>query len=277
MKLIWGLQNKDKNKLQPPYLYDMTYLSIQMAKDLGYETVLYGTSDSINQLGSYVDEVYNTDELDYQLFDDLKIHIWKTRMDEYVTIDGDVFLHSPLVFNDKLPFVTFDSIIEEQTVGYPKDCLDMINGMSINELVPEWNTESKISFSTGLVRWKGNSGLLQYYIESYTKLRKWFLNNEKLLNELHSEFTSSKSLISHYICEHLLQRMVDYYELKSQPLNEIKGNSYYHWYGDDKFDNVNKVNCVKNVVETHKRVGGSIRSVYDLLVKNQIIKPILYP
>jgi hypothetical protein len=71
--------------------------------------------------------------------------------------------------------------------------------------------------------------------------------------------------------------MVEYYELKSQPLNEIKGNSYYHWYGDDKFDNVNKVNCVKNVVETHKRVGGSIRSVYDLLVKNQIIKPILYP
>lgn len=277
MKLIWGLQNKNKDKLQSPYVYDMTYLSIQMAKDLGYETVLYGTSDSITQLGQYVDEVYNTDELDYQLFDDLKIHIWKTRMDDYLTIDGDVFLHSPLVFNNTLPFVTFDKITEEQLVGYSKDCLDIINGLGINELVPEWNNELRISFSTGLVRWKGNSGLLQYYIESYTKLRKWFLNNETLINGLHEELTSSKSLISHYICEHLLQRMVAYYELKSQPLNEIKGNSYYHWSGSDKFEDENKFNGVKNIVETHKQMGGTVKSVYDLLLKNQIIKPILYP
>jgi hypothetical protein len=71
--------------------------------------------------------------------------------------------------------------------------------------------------------------------------------------------------------------MVEYYELKSQPLNEIKGNSYYHWYGDVKFNDENKVNCVKNIVETHKRLGGTIKGVYDLLLKNQIIQPILYP
>jgi hypothetical protein len=47
MKLVWGLYNKNKNELQPSFVYDMFYLSIQMGKDLGYETVLYGTSDTL--------------------------------------------------------------------------------------------------------------------------------------------------------------------------------------------------------------------------------------
>lgn len=277
MKLVWGLQNKIKDKFHSPYIYDMFYVSIQMAKDLGYETVLYGTSDAIEKIGQYVDEVYNTDDLEYKLFDDLKVHIWKSRVDDYLTMDGDVFLHSPLIFNDTTPFVTVDSLVKEKHMGYEKDCLDILNGLDINEIIPEWNTESKISFSTGLIRWKGNNGLLQYYLELYKKFRTWFLNNEGLINEMNSELSADKSLISHFICEHLLQRLVEYYELTYDVLEDNPSNSYYHWQGNDKFINEDKFNCIKNIVETHKEIGGTIKSVYDLLLKKQIIKPILYP
>ena len=95
MKLIWSLANKNSSTPHGQYVYDMFYVSIQMAKDLGYETVLYGTTDSIEKLGSYVDEIHNTDDIEYTLFDDLKVHIWKTRKDDYITIDGDMFLYSP--------------------------------------------------------------------------------------------------------------------------------------------------------------------------------------
>ena len=90
MKLIWSLANKNPSTPHGQYVYDMFYVSIQMAKDLGYETVLYGTTDSIEKLGSYVDEIHNTDDIEYTLFDDLKVHSWKTRKDDYITIDGDM-------------------------------------------------------------------------------------------------------------------------------------------------------------------------------------------
>ena len=275
MKLIWGLQQKNKNQLHSQFVYDMFYISIQMAKNLGYETVLYGTSDAIEKLGEYVDETYNTDNLDYKFFDDLKIYIWENRNDEYLTIDGDVFLHSPLKFKNQNSFVWIDSLVKKQKSGYAKDCLDIINSFDLTSIVSEWNRDLKIAYSTGLVKWKGNNGLLKYYIQSYKNLRNWFLKNERRLYEMNNELTSDKSLISHYLCEHLLQRIVEYYNLDFEELENY--NSYYHWQGNDKFENQDKINCIKFLTIKHKELGGNIRYVYDLLAKDNIIKPILYP
>lgn len=275
MKLIWGLQQRNKNQLHSQFVYDMFYVSIQMAKDLGYQTVLYGTSDAIERLGEYVDETHNTDNLDYKLFDDLKVYIWETRNDEYLILDGDVFLHSPLVFKNQNSFVWIDTLVKKQQKGYAKDCLDILNSFNIKSIVYEWNSELKISYSTGLVKWKGNNGLLKYYVESYKKLRKWFLQNETTLKKLNSELTSEKSLISHYICEHLLQRIVEYYNLEFEELENY--NSYYHWQGSNKFENIDKLNCIKFLTIKHKEMGGNIKYVYDLLVKDNIISPLLYP
>lgn len=275
MKLIWGLQQKNKNQLHSQFVYDMFYISIQMAKNLGYETVLYGTSDAIEKLGEYVDETYNTDNLDYKFFDDLKIYIWENRNDEYLTIDGDIFLHSPLKFKNQNSFVWIDSLVKKQKSGYAKDCLDIINSFDLTSIVSEWNRDLKIAYSTGLVKWKGNNGLLKYYIQSYKNLRNWFLKNERRLYEMNNELTSDKSLISHYLCEHLLQRIVEYYNLDFEELENY--NSYYHWQGNDKFENQDKINCIKFLTIKHKELGGNIRYVYDLLVKDNIIKPILYP
>ena len=274
MKLIWGLHQKNKNQLHSQFVYDMFYVSIQMAKDLGYETVLYGTSDAIERLGKYVDETHNTDNLEYKFFDDLKVYIWENREDDYLILDGDVFLHSPLVFKNTNSFVWVDGIVKKQN-GYAKDCLDILNNFKLQDMIPEWNPKTKISFSTGLVRWKGNNGLLKYFIESYKKLRSWFLINEKELNSLNVELTSDKSLISHYVCEHLLQRIVEYYNLDFEELEDW--NSYYHWQGGDKFNNKDKMDCIRLITLNHKSIGGNIKDIYNLLLKDGSIKPILYP
>ena len=275
MKLIWGLQLKRNNQNHSQFVYDMFYVSIQMAKDLGYETILYGTTDAIERLGEYVDEIYNTDFLDYILFDDLKFYIWETRTDDYILLDGDVFLHSPLVFKNPNSFVWVDMIVKKQQNGYAKECLEILNNLNISKQIPEWNSETGISFSTGLVRMKGNNGLLKYYVESYKKLKKWFLENEVMLKEINSELDSNKSLISHYLCEHLLQRIVEYYGLDFEVLENE--NSYFHWQGKNKFENIDKMNCIKLIVESHRRNGGTIRENYDSLLKDGLIKPLLFP
>lgn len=278
MKLIWSLANRTPGIPHSEYIYDMFYLSIHMAKDLGYETILYGSTDAIERLGELVDETYNIDNLEYKLFDDTKIYIWKTRNDDYITIDGDVFLHSPLIFNtDSNPFVSFDEIINLPIDGYTFECYNIINKLGISQLIPEWeNSESK-SFSTNLIHWKANNGLLQYFIKSYETLREWYLKNENLVITMNSELSSNKSLISHFLCEHLLQRIVTHYSVGYNELRRNPKNSYYHWQGSDKFTNMDKVNCIRLIVENHKKIGGKILDIYNSLLQQQLIQPILYP
>lgn len=278
MKLIWSLANRNPEVPHSQYVYDMFYLSIHMAKDLGYQTILYGTNDAIKQLGNIVDETYNVDNIEYLLFDDIKSYIWKTRKDEYSTIDGDMFLHSPLLFNN-VPnsFVSLDSKISEYSNSYVYESLNILNSLNINEIIPEWDTSSTTSFTTNLIHWKGNNGLLQYFIESYEKLRVWFLKNESIIVSMNSELASHKSLISHFLCEHLLERIVNYYGVKYDELKNNPQNSYYHWQGSDKFSDTDKIDCVRLVVETHKIEGGKIKDVYNSLVERNLIQPILYP
>ncbi len=277
MKLVWSLANRNPQNPHNQYVYDMFYLSIHMAKDLGYETVLYGTSDAIVRIGEYVDEVYNTDDIEYLLFDDLKMYIWEDRTDDYATIDGDMFLFSQLKFNNNPNiFLSFDQLIKSDIQKSVNDSLDLLNKIEIVNLIPEWNPISKNSISTNLIRWKGNNGLLKYYIESYKKLRELFLENETSIQKINPELSNNKSLISHILCEHLLERIVSYYNLSYNELRNTNKNSYSHWQGTEKFDDKNKINGVKLIVEVHKMMGGTIKSVYNSLISQKLIEPILY-
>jgi len=277
MKLVWSLANRNPQNPHNQYVYDMFYLSIHMAKDLGYETVLYGTSDAIVRIGEYVDEVYNTDDVEYLLFDDLKMYIWEDRTDDYATIDGDMFLFSQLKFNNNPNiFLSFDQLIKSDIQKSVNDSLDLLNKIEIINLIPEWNPLSKNSISTNLIRWKGNNGLLKYYIESYKKLRELFLENETSIQKINSELSNNKSLISHILCEHLLERIISYYNLSYDELRNTHKSSYSHWQGTEKFDNKNKINGVKLIVEVHKMTGGTIKSVYNSLISQKLIEPILY-
>jgi hypothetical protein len=64
---------------------------------------------------------------------------------------------------------------------------------------------------------------------------------------------------------------LSYDEIKTNPKN-----SYSHWQGSEKFENKYKINSVKLIVESHKLIGGTIKSVYNSLITQKIIEPILY-
>lgn len=271
MKLIWSLANRNPQTPHNQYVYDLFYLSISLAKDLGYDTILYGTSDALVRIGEYVDEVYNVDDVEYLLFDDVKIHIWETRNDDYFTLDGDMFLFSKINLEKELnPFIYFDELIETKNNDNLQKFLNIIN---VKQLVPEWNDSNK-AITTNLIKWKANNGLLQYYINCYKKLRESFLVNENLFKNISSEFVSNNSYISHILCEQLLEKIISYYGLSYDELNSSNKNIYTHWQGSEKFENKNKINSVKLIVEVHKMKGGDVKSVYNSLLSQKLIYPI---
>lgn len=270
MKLVWSLVSRDKG-YHTQYVYDMFYVSIQMGKDLGYETVLYGTSDAEEHLSKYVDEFHNVDFLDYKLFDDCKFYIWGSREDDYCLIDGDIFLFSKLEIN-KTAFVNYDIMVIQPDIDYMIEGLEIINSYDINKIIPQWNGNTT-SISTGIIRWKEKNTILKDYIKSYYKLRNFYFKNYNSIVERSNELSWDKSLTSHIVCEHLLDRFVSYYGLST---TELGGKNYIHWQGSDKFNNDSKWELITELTNNHKPNGGTIKEVYNVLLSENKIKPLFY-
>ncbi len=288
MKLIWSLAKRKytNDEYHSEFIYDMYYLSIAMAKDLGYKTVLYGTSDAIEKLKSIVDEVINVDDIDFKLYDDIKIHIWASRNDEYITLDGDVFLYKRInllenSYGKKIE-IAYEKkdIIPHNTI---KNALDVFNSYGPKSVIPEWNTENLISFNTGIIHWNNNSEFKKYYIESFLKLKEWYFPLKDEMESKNYLLTIEGGLPSHFICEHLMKNLATHYNIGTDEIGSNLQNKYDHWKGPSKFKDLNKINSLKILVDTHKfrkqRFGTNpirIEMVYNDLLNENIITPFIY-
>ena len=251
------------------YMYDMYYLSMVMAKSVGYRVVLYGNSNVIKRLNEVCDEVVNIDFLDYQFFDDPKVYIWATRTGEYATIDGDIFIYKRLEFEEN-SFVNKDAdlIVEE---FQPLNDFDkklgsinpdapipaawrLFNSQSPSSCVFEWDSYGGTdSYNSGLVYWK-NKEFREYYVKCYYELRKWYIQRREFFNEHSRTMKVNVSISSHFICEHLMRRLVHYYSLRVSALHTTQPKSYTHLVGSDKFVHPNHYVGINLLVEEIKKL-----------------------
>jgi hypothetical protein len=240
--LCWSLtKSKSDTTDFGEFVYDMYYLSIVMAKNLGYRTILYGNSNAILRLREICDEVINIDRLDYQLYDDPKVYIWENRQGDYTTIDGDVFLYKRLNFREDYLHKKFDIRVEKfQPLNRNKlvyDAWNMFNSFNPSSIIPFWNGYPLAdSYNTGIVYWD-NQQVKQFYIQNYYILREWYIRNKILFDSSSSYMMNDISIPSHFICEHLMRRVVHYFDLNVESLFKNGNNSYTHLVGADKFRN----------------------------------------
>jgi len=267
--LCWSLtRNPSQQEVEfGDYMYDMYYLSMAMAKNCGYRIVLYGNSKAIEKLSAICDEVNNIDFLDYQFFDDPKVYIWATRKDDYATIDGDIFIYQRLNFDeDSLLGKPYDLIIEEfqplndwdkEKGRINKDApipsaWRLFNSQNPSACIFEWNTYAETdSYNSGLVYWK-NKEFRDYYVQCYYKLRKWYIDRREFFNDNSDTLKRNVSISSHFICEHLMRRLVNYYSLRVMALHSTQSKSYTHLVGSDKFINPNHYIGIKVLVDEIK-------------------------
>jgi hypothetical protein len=269
MKLIWSLAKKE-SKPHSDFVYNMFWISMKMAKELGYEIVLYGTSDAIERLSELCNEIINVDWFDYKMHDDIKMHIWETRTDDYCTIDGDVFLYKKLnIVNSNELYVerTYNTLNNEAI-----ESLKVFNSFNPNKIISEWSY-NEISCNTGLVRWGKESEFKKMYIQKYWDFRKWYLINEYDMKETNGLLASIESVSAHFVCENLLYQLANYYGFKFNDFYDDKNNRYVHWAGPNKFVDSKKRFVTDTIMfEIKENTSESIKSIYKRLETNGLPK-----
>ena len=304
-RLAWSLGNRvGDSKKHSPFVYDMFYLSIMSAKQMGYRTVFYGTHESVNIIGKWVDEVYDvTNKVPYLLYDDIKTYIWYTDPTA-ITIDADVFLFKKISFRnaDEITDTSLSDSTDLSQIGWytredtnrrtpinlrceefawapPKgkilNALKHFNSLNPKSVIPEWDYNTASSLNTGIISWNGNDSFRKYYCESYVKLREWYFNNEEKLTSLNPLLHRDDLVLSHFVCERLLFNLVKHYNIKFDSLTTNVNNHYIHLKGGNKFKDKEFIVSVKNLVDYHKSNSGIIQDVHNKLVSVGKVKPFL--
>jgi hypothetical protein len=234
MKLIYSLA---KRTIEPhsDIVYKTFWISMKNSKETGHEIELWATSDAIQKLGNLADSVVNVDNFEFELYDDIKMKIWENIKPYQMTIDGDVFLYD----SDLKPGGLWLSIDSEFTniSEDGKSVLDTFNEFNPQQIIPEWDSKNTIGLSTGLVNWGMNNEFKKHYIESYTKLRKWYLDNQFEMVVKNAKTHNMYPAISHTICENLLYQLVKYYGIEYKELKTNPNFGYLHKAGEDKYKN----------------------------------------
>jgi hypothetical protein len=260
--LCWSLTKNSSDGIDfGNYVYDMYYLSMVMAKSLGYRVVLYGNSSSIKVLREVCDEVINIDFLDYRFYDDPKVYIWATRQGDYATIDGDIFIYNRLEFDEKnILGKEIDLMVEkfQPLAGKPNEAVPtawrVFNSQNPVNCIFEWDSYNNVdSYNTGLIYWK-NQKFKEYYVKCYYELRKWYIQRLDFFHQNDKTLQTNISVSSHFICEHLMRRLANYYSLKVLSLQYTQPKSYTHLVGTDKFTNPDHYVGIKLLVDEIKYI-----------------------
>ena len=262
MKLTYSLA-----KRTPEPHFDIVYkffrISMLMAKELGYEVELWGTSDAIEKLEGIPDYIRNIDNIEYELYDDIKMKIWETAGPNTTTIDGDVFLYNKLSLGGL--WLNVDEEFTELCES-GRECLESFNQFDIKSIIPEWDSTNIIGLSTGLVNWGINDEFKKYYIKSYWKLRRWYLDNQKDIVAKHPKLHNMYPVISHIICENLLYQLVKEYGIEYKEFSKNPKNSYLHKAGEAKYNGGHFKMGIKIICNELESQTDTIKNIHQRLV-----------
>lgn len=215
------------------FTYDMFSISMQMAKKLGYEVVLFANTKSLDKLKDVADILIDVGNKKFHFYDDIKIHIWETlEGNDYFTIDGDVFLFNKLDFILKDVAIYCDEFYESVS-DESLNSLKHFNSLNPSSVISEWDINNTKNLNTGIIKWVDDD-FKKYFIESYNKLRNLYLKNTNYLNK-NNLLSINRSVSSHILFENLLYQLLKSKKLKSETLSQYK--LYSHLSGEAKFSN----------------------------------------
>jgi hypothetical protein len=263
-KIIYSLSKRNPEP-HPDIVYKTFYISMLIAKEVRCEIELWGSSDAIERLGTICDSVVNVDDVDYKLWDDIKVKIWEET--NTPTVDGDIFLYQNPKFGKSLSIDAFiKSDISEKTI---RD----FNSFNPTAIIPYWDVDNINAFSTGIVNWGDNLDLKKEYVKEYRKLREWYFSKEAEMVEKNEYLSIKYPALSHIICENLMYQFAKHHNLEWTSLETTM--KYDHWYGDKKYNNSHKKAGITKLYDMVTKTNKNVIKCYQTLIDSGF-KPFLY-
>lgn len=194
--------------------------SIYLAKKLGYTIELYTNSNLITES---VDIIHSFSS-GYILSDYTK-HLPLSRSDEFVLIDGDVLLHSPIKFSN----VDISIDTWESWSSMYNDGVKLVTDLGIKDVIPEWVYKPQKVMNTGILK-------INDYEFQQLYLNRWNLFYSFIKNSNIKDTFPLTAVGAQYLLTILVNHYSKSYETFSKYPREL--NKYYqHFCGSEKNNN----------------------------------------
>jgi len=240
MKLVWTYDSEVNTPINSLSGWDVGYVenrkkiilnyylhSINTAKNLGYETVIYCNPLSVKYFEGMVDEIFTIEKYENTpLWDGIKTYPLEIRNDEYCLIDGDIILHQ------RLPEFKKDIVFDVWEIGnWEKDYKETVlklDSIGIGEMIPEWSPERTFVANSGFM-WLQNKEFRDLYVNRWKTFNNFIIENVDVLN------TFQASLIAGQMMFSLLIKKYGYeHDTMSKHMDD-KNPYYTHFFGGRKF------------------------------------------
>lgn len=216
-------KNKEINDLNISYYRE----SIHRAKELGYRVEMYSDSSLFSK---EVDKLHLIKGYKTLLWDSYKFIPLSKRDDNFILIDGDVFLYKPIELDPSCDF-TADCIEEGNWNLLYNNTVKQLTELGVQTIIPEWDGRFLKVVSCGVLHFK-NPVFRMVYTSLWNKLYSFIEDNSPVL-DLYS--------CTPVAAQYLLTLLAKTHNIKYELLNErlgYPGKFYVHHAGKDKFKGV---------------------------------------
>lgn len=234
MNLIWTFNSKGGNdyiRLSSQKIIIINYYihSIQTAKKLGYNTIIYTNMPKFFE--SVADEIIDIDIVeDSSVWVNLKLKVLEERTDDFCLIDPDVIL------KDRLPNIDEGIMFDTYEIGNwnreYKNQLIQLNQLGIKDCFPFWKSEQRPVINCGLL-YINSKTLKNEFVKNWKLYRKWLLDNT---TSDQIDIDAAAMIGEEYLITLLSENM----GIKHYPLNDYMGQNgryHIHYFGNKKITN----------------------------------------
>lgn len=228
MNLVWTYKDFIHNDLEKRQKITTFYkTSITKAKKLNYLTEIYTNHTEFDTLID-ISHFTNHESL---FWDEFKFIPLANRYDDYILIDGDVFIHKKFPKLDKYDvyFDTFETGRRNYETIY-KEEVDKLDSLGIGQVIEEWETDVYDIACCGILYFKDKEFQKLYYTK-WKIFRDFVSDNIKYLRANYCTVVGAQYLLtllikyhnkSHYYFTNKLREPCEY---------------YVHHAGKEKFSN----------------------------------------
>ena len=244
MKLFYSFDRKIGVYEEYDYIVDMYRASMTLAKKHGYEINFYGDSETIESLKDLTNRNVCTDDVKFDVVDDLKLYVHRKEGLDCITVDGDIFIGKRGLPDMSEGDVWFDMIEDKKNAinfsAIPQNgylpMLDVFNKYNTGLHFEDYLPDHLIAFNVGFIKFN-NYHTKNLFLNRYDQMKEFYLTNIEPYESIFKEGSIS-SLI---VCQFYFGSLAEYHGVDFRLVYDKRSKyPYDHYLGPKKYESYTK-------------------------------------